>query len=161
MLFTFASIIDFIMPQKDFDNFKQRLKEWMENHSEEYDQFEAEMNSQNAIGYQKILSKAITLVPQYQKVLLKKANQGIFDELSDIEQLFSDNKLAQALLNELENANKDTLVPAMLSWLYFGQSFERMVEIGEELRKNPTTGYLQKFTIASTIRILISKSITS
>jgi hypothetical protein len=35
-----------------------------------------------------------------------------------------------------------------------------MVEIGEELRKKPNTGYLQKFTIASIIRMLISKSIS-
>ncbi|MDR0575367.1 MAG: DUF6043 family protein [Tannerella sp.] len=148
------------MAQQDFDNFKQRLKGWMNTHPDEYDLFEAEMNSRDAVGYQKIISKAITFVPQYKKLLLKKANQGMFDEISDIENLFANNKLAQALLNELENANKDTFIPAMLSWLYFGQSFERMVEIGEELRKNPDTGYLQKFAIVSTIRILIFKSIS-
>jgi hypothetical protein len=28
------------MPQQDFDNFKQHLKDWKETHSEEYDLFE-------------------------------------------------------------------------------------------------------------------------
>jgi hypothetical protein len=41
------------MPQQDFDNFKQRLKEWKEIHSEEYYLFEEEMNSRDAVGYQK------------------------------------------------------------------------------------------------------------
>jgi hypothetical protein len=91
---------------------------------------------------------------------LKKANQGMFMDISDVEKLFADNKLAQTLLERLKNADKDTFVPAMLSWLYFGQSFERMIEIGEELRKSPNAGYLQKFAIASTIKILISKSIS-
>lgn len=147
------------MSQQDYDNIKQRLKDWMGAHPEEYDCFEAEMNSQNAIGYQKILSKSIALVPQYRKMLLKKVNQGMFDDISEIEKLFMENKLAQTLLKELECINKDTFVPAMLAWLYFGQSFERMVEIGEELRKDHNTGYLQKFAIASTIKILISKSV--
>ncbi|MDR3327339.1 MAG: DUF6043 family protein, partial [Prevotellaceae bacterium] len=147
------------MGQQEYDNFKQSLKDWMDTHPEEYDYFEAEMNGQDALGYQKILHKAIKLVPQYRKALLKKANQGMFSDISDIEELFVDNKLAQSLIDELANADKDTFVPAMLSWLYFGQSFERMVEIGEELRKQSDAGYLKKFAIASTINMLISKSI--
>ena len=86
------------MPQQNFDNFKLRLQEWKETHSEEYDLFEEEINGRDAIGYQKIMSYAITLVPAYQKIINQKANQGTFDDISDIENLFTENKLAQTLL---------------------------------------------------------------
>ncbi len=102
------------MPQKDFDNFKQRLKEWKETHSEEYDLFEEEMNSKDGDGYQKILSFATTLVPEYKKLINRKANQGIFDDISDIENLFIENKLIQTLISEFDNPNKNSIIPAML-----------------------------------------------
>jgi hypothetical protein len=61
----------------------------------------------------------------------------MFDDISDIEDLFTENKLAQTLLNESENPDENAIIPAMLYWLYFGQSFERMVEKGEELCRMP------------------------
>ncbi|MDR2407816.1 MAG: DUF6043 family protein [Bacteroidales bacterium] len=148
------------MPQQDFDNFKQRLKEWKETHLEEYDRFEEEMNGRDAVGYQKILNLAVTLVPAYQKFINQKANQGTFDDISEIENIFAENKLAQTLLNEFENPDKNYIIPAMLYWLYFGQSFERMVEKGEELRRIPDISYIRKFLIKSTIRLLRNKSVS-
>jgi hypothetical protein len=148
------------MPQQDFDNFKQRLKEWKETHQEEYDLFEEEMNGRGAVGYQKILNLAITLVPAYQKFINQKAYQGTFDDISEIENMFAENKLAQTLLNEFENPDKNYIIPAMLYWLYSGQSFERMVEKGEELRRIPDISYIRKFLIKSTIRLLRNKSVS-
>ena len=148
------------MEKQSFDNFKQRLIDWKETHSDEYDLFEEEMNSKDGAGYQRILSLAITIVPEYQKIISQKANQGIFDGISDVENLFAENKLAQNLLYEFEGADKNSIVPAILYWLYFGKSFERMVEKGEELRKAPDISYVQKFFIASTIKMLRNKSIS-
>jgi len=148
------------MPHLDFDTFKLRLQEWKETHSEEYDMFEEEINSRDAIGYQKIMSLEISLVPAYQKLIKQKANQGTFDDVSDIENLFTENKLAQTLINEFENSDKNSIIPAMLYWLYFGQSFERMVEKGEELRRTPHISYINKFVINSTIKFLRNKSIS-
>jgi len=101
------------MGQQEYDNFKQGLKDWMNIHPEEYDCFEETMNSRDDSGYQKILFKAISLVPQYKKILRKRANQGMYDDISEIEQQFSENRLAQSLLAEFEDADKDTFVPAL------------------------------------------------
>jgi hypothetical protein len=147
------------MPQPDFDTFKLRLQEWKETHSEEYDLFVEDMNSRDTIGYQKIMSLAISLVPAYQKLINQKANQGTFDDISDIETLFTENKLAQTLINEFEKSDKNSIIPAMLYWLYSSQSFERMVEKGEELRRTPHISYVNKFVIKSTIDFLRNKSI--
>jgi hypothetical protein len=148
------------MSHQEFDNFKQKLKDWMDSHPEEYDCFEAEMNRKDNAGYQKILSMAFTIVPQYKKIIKKKSNQGAFNDISDIEAMFEENNLAEFLINEMENIPKKSIAPAMLSWLYFGRSFERMVERGEEIRKNKEIGYFEKMLIASTVKLIISKSIS-
>jgi hypothetical protein len=148
------------MSQQDFNTFKRHLKDWKETHPDDYDLFEEEMNGKDAIGYQKVLSLAVTLVPAYRKLITQKSNLGMFDDISDIENLFAENKLAQTLLNESESPDKNTIIPAMLYWLYFGQSFERMVEKGEELRRMPGISYIKKFLIKSTIRLLRNKSIS-
>ena len=98
------------MLQQDFDSFKLRLKEWREAYPEEYSLFEEEMNSKDAVGYQKILNLAITLVPAYKKIINQKANQGTFDDVSDIENLFAGNQLAQTLLGEFENPHKNSII---------------------------------------------------
>lgn len=147
------------MSQQDFDNFKQSLRDWKDNHLEEYNLFEEEMNSRDAVGYQKIMNLAITIVPAYKKLITQKNNQGVFNDITDIENKFTENKLAQTLIAEFNNPNKNSIIPAMLYWLYFGQSFERMVEKGEEFRKLPNIGYLNKFVIKSAIGLLRNKSI--
>ncbi|MBN9302271.1 MULTISPECIES: DUF6043 family protein [Dysgonomonas] len=148
------------MGQVEFDNFRNRIKDWMDRNQDEYDFFEEEINKKDSTVYQTIMSKAISLVPLYQKIIRKKANQGMYDDISDIETLFTENKVAESLIKEFDKANEKSIVPALLSWLYFGKSFERMVERGEEMRRSSDTNYIQKLVITATIKILIAKSIS-
>jgi len=147
------------MGQQEFDSFKQSLKDWMENHQDEYDLFEEEMNRKDTAGYQLIMSKAITLVPQYEKIIKQRINKGKHDDITDIETLFHKENLAQSLIEEFDNSPKESIVPSMLCWLYFGQSFERMIEKGEELKQNPEISFFQKIFIISTIKLMINRSI--
>lgn len=147
------------MGQQEYENFKQHLREWMENHPDEYARFEDAMNSKDDRGYNKILFEAVRLVPQYKKLLRKKANEGLYDNVDEIEQLCMKHSLAEKLIREVDNADNKSIIPAMLCWLYFGPSFERMVEGGEEIRRSPNVGYLEKMMIAATIKLAISKSI--
>lgn len=78
---------------------------------------------------------------------------------TEIEQAAQDNDLARKLIGECEQPVAGSPVPAMLCWLYFGKSFERMVEHCEELRRSPDLGYFQKITMSATIRLLIARSI--
>jgi len=144
------------MPQQVFNNFKQRLKDGKKPIGIQL--VEEEMNSRDAVGYQKILVTLVSCI--YQKFISQKANQGTFEDISEIENLFAENKLSQTLLNEFENPCKNTIIPAMPYWLYFGQSFKRMVEKREELRKIPNISYIRKFLIKSTIYLLRNKSIS-
>ena len=67
--------------------------------------------------------------------------------------------MAEKVVREFDKADKSSLIPAMLCWLYFGPSFERMVERGEELRRSSGTGYLEKMIIAATIKLLVRRSV--
>ncbi|MCD8103108.1 MAG: DUF6043 family protein [Alistipes sp.] len=147
------------MAEKDFDNFKQQLREWMESHPAEYDWFEAEMNRKDDAGYQMVLAQAVALVPEYQKIISKRINSSPNEDISDIEQFFTENKLTEKLIGEFDKAPSETIVPTMLCWLYFGQSFERMVERGEELRKNPEIPFHQRMAILLMIKILVKRSV--
>lgn len=147
------------MGQAEYEAFKAKLREWMEAHPEEYAAFEESMNTRDMAGCQAVLLQAIALIPQYRKLTAAKANEGLFDHVDEIEQAAKDNDLARKLIGECEQPAVGSPVPAMLCWLYFGKSFERMVEHCEELRRSPDLGYFQKITMSATIRLLIARSI--
>lgn len=147
------------MGQAEYEAFKAKLREWMEAHPEEYAAFEESMNTRDMAGCQAVLLQAIALIPKYRKLAAAKANEGLFDHVDEIEQAAQDNDLARKLIGECEQPVAGSPVPAMLCWLYFGKSFERMVEHCEELRRSPDLGYFQKITMSATIRLLIARSI--
>ncbi len=147
------------MSQQEFDNFKKKIKDWMDSHPEEYDCFEEQMNRKDNAGYQQILMTAFMIAPQFETMIRKINNQGLYDDISNIKDLFENNNLAEFLINEFDNTSEKSIIPAMLSWLYFGKSFERMVERGEEIRKSHELTYVEKETILSTIQMLIESSV--
>lgn len=148
------------MSQQDYDHFKQKIKDWMESHQDEYNCFVGEMNIKSDKGYQQILKTAFALVPKYKKTLTKKINEGDFEDISDIETLFADDDLAEKLIKYVDKSPKNSIIPAMLAWLYYGESFERMVEKGEELRKKGYS-YFTKMWATIGVELLISRSISS
>ncbi|MDU1893082.1 MAG: DUF6043 family protein [Dysgonomonas sp.] len=147
------------MGQQEFESFKQNLKDWMDSHQDEYDLFEEEMNRKDSAGYQMIMSKAMSILPQYEKIIKQRINKGKHEDITDIETLFQKEKLAQSLIEEFNNPPRESIVPSMLCWLYFGQSFERMIEKGQELKLNPETSYFQKIFISYTIKLMIKQSV--
>ena len=103
--------------------------------------------------------QAMSLIPRYRRLMSDKANEGLFEHVDEIEQAAQESHLTENLIRRCEQPDKDSTIPAMLCWLYFGKSFERMVERCEELRRSPDLGFLQKMTMSATIKLLISRSI--
>ncbi len=173
------------MGQQEYEAFKAKLREWMNTHPDEYAAFEEAMNARDYAGCQSVIFQAMSLIPRYRRLMSDKANEGLFEHVDEIEQaarqhgrLMSDkaneglfehvdeieqaarqHDLAGKIIRECEQPGKDSTLPAMLCWLYFGKSFERMVERSEELRRSPDLGFLQKMTMSATIKLLISRSI--
>jgi hypothetical protein len=54
-----------------------------------------------------------------------------------------------------------SIIPAMLAWLYYGRSYECMVEQGEELAKRKGITRLYKWLVSYMVRFIIKKSISS
>lgn len=147
------------MGQQEYEAFKAKLREWMNTHPDEYAAFEEAMNARDYAGCQLVMFQAMSLIPRYRHLMSAKANEGLFEHVDEIEQAARQHDLAGKIIRECEQPGKDSTLPAMLCWLYFGKSFERMVERCEELRRSPDLGFLQKMTMSATIKLLISRSI--
>jgi hypothetical protein len=147
------------MGQPEYDAFKARMKQWMSNNADVYDAFEEQMNAQSDAGYQRIMAQAIALVPKYEKAVSKKMNTGAVEDTLDIEALFANENLGAKLVGEFETVSGESIVPAAMCWLFFGRSFENMVERGEEILNNPNVSRLQSIVIARTTKLLIKRSI--
>ena len=130
----------------------------MDTHPDEYAAFEEAINARDYAGCQLVIFQAMALIPRYRQLMADKANEGLFEHVDEIEQAAQQHDLA-GKIRECEQPGKDSTLPAMLCWLYFGKSFERMVERCEELRRSSDLGFLQKMTMSATIKLLISRSI--
>lgn len=148
------------MGQQEYDNFKEEMKQWMLENSDIYDQFEDTMNSQSEMGYQLIMAQAINLVPQYSKLLAKKKNSRNIEDIADVECLFNENNLGETIVSSFNTKVKKSIVPAMICWLFFGKSFETMVENLEILAKDTTLSTADRITVTQTIKLMVEKSIS-
>jgi hypothetical protein len=47
------------MGQQEYNAFKERMKQWMVENADTYDEFEETMNAQSDAGYQKVKHKCL------------------------------------------------------------------------------------------------------
>ncbi len=131
----------------------------MNAHPDEYDAFVEEVNGKSFEGIQRVYSLAMRLAPQ----LMAKAKEQVHDDLNRTdpdESIFTaDEPLAPQLVAEFRNTEKSSLVPAILSWLYYGRCYETMVERLEGLIDESNSriykwicGFMIKFVIRGSIR---------
>lgn len=149
------------MGQQEFDNFKRLIKEWLDSHPNEYAAFVTEMNSLNFSGFFKVFRVATTLVPKYKKAIHKEFRDDRVPNFEELENLLMDSGLAKKLVDGFYNPKKQSIIPAMLAWMYYGRSWECLVEQGEELLKSKNYAGLQKWFFSITIKFIIYKSINS
>lgn len=146
------------MTETKHDFLKEHLQKWVFDNTDTYDVFEKMMNEQSDEGYQKILLVATSVFPKYKKIIEKKIHSKNSDDISNIEDLLAREQIGNKFLEQLHLNDDKISLPAVLSWLYFGRSFENMVERGEELLKNSKTKRFYKSLISKTIKLLIKKS---
>ncbi len=146
------------MGQQEYEAFKAKLREWMDTHLEEYAAFEEAMNARDYAGCQSVIFQAMSLIPWYRRLMSDKKPMKDCSSMSMRSNRRPDNTTLPA--RSSGSANSPARIPrfpAMLCWLYFGKSFERMVE--RCAAAPPDLGFLQKMTMSATIRLLISRSI--
>lgn len=149
------------MSRADYEAFKERMREWMSDHADAYDAFEEMMNYESDEGYRLVMATAMKLLPKFAKAATKQiSTRGEIDVDAVIAQCSGSN-LAQTIIAKFDKNTSDAnaTLPAMICWLYFGRSFENMVERGEELSKHPELVGIEKFFLARMMKMVVKKSI--
>lgn len=149
------------MGKQEYDKFKSLVKEWLDNHPEEYAKFVEEKNEKNQKGFQKVFMLAMKLAPQYKKATRGRMGNDTTTDFTDLESILSNSNLAEKIVNEFHCPNKKSIIHAMLAWLYYGRSYECMVEQGEELIKDTSVSRIQKWMISLLVKFIIKRSIST
>ena len=149
------------MGQQEYDNFKRLIKEWLDSHPNEYADFVEEMNDKKFKGFFKVFNVATRLVPKYRQIADKRISDERNPDFEKLENILLESNLAEKIVSEFHNPNKRSIVPAMLAWLYYGRSYECMVEQGEELTKRKDIGKLYKWLVSCMVKFIIRKSIST
>lgn len=140
---------------------KRLIKEWLDSHPNEYADFVEEMNDKKFKGFFKVFNVATRLVPKYRQVADKRISDERNPDFEKLENILLESNLAEKIVSEFHNPNKRSIVPAMLAWLYYGRSYECMVEQGEELTKRKDIGKLYKWLVSCMVKFIIRKSIST
>lgn len=146
------------MAKQDFERFKQEIKDWLDNHPEKYDRFVEEVNDKSATGLRKIFKLGWKLTPQMMRKYQTECHGDLTDEHC-LQNYSADTDAAKRLVEEFHNVKKDSIVPAMLAWLYYGKCYETMVLQLEAETQNPANNFFEKKAAAFMIKIVIQSSI--
>ena len=149
------------MGQQEYDNFKRLVREWLDSHPDEYAAFVEEMNDKEFKGFFKVFKVATALAPKYREAARKRTLNDRATDFEELENILQGSDLAGKLVNEFHNPNRKSIIPAMLAWLYYGRSYECMVEQGEELAKRKDISGLYKWLVSCMVRFIVRKSISS
>ena len=84
----------------------------------------------------------------------------ILQGISSLENMSTNSDLAERLVHEFHDTDRKSIVSAMLAWLYFGRSYECMVEHGEALIQNSKTNRLHKWLLSLMVKYIIHRSIS-
>lgn len=103
----------------------------------------------------------VKIIPKYKNEVKKRMYNDTLKDFSSLEDMLTNSDLAERLVHEFHDTNRQSIVPAMLSWLYFGRSYECMVEQGETLIQNSKTNRLHKWLLSLMVKYIISRSISS
>lgn len=147
--------------KESFEEFKLLIKKWLDTHPKEYGSFVEEMNRKDSTGFQKVFMLVVKIIPKYKNEVKKRMYNDTLKDFSSLEDMLTNSDLAERLVHEFHDTNRQSIVPAMLAWLYFGRSYECMVEQGETLIQNSKTNRLHKWLLSLMVKYIISRSISS
>ncbi len=81
------------------------------------------------------------------------------EDFGSLEKLLEDADIATQLVDEFQSQKPESIVPALLAWLYFGNSWELMVAYNEELIQDKNSSFFYRCMARMIIRFVIKRSI--
>lgn len=88
------------MGQQEYDNFKRLIKEWLDNHPDEYADFVEEMNDKKFKGFFKVFKIATKLAPKYKEAARKRIGDDRTPDFEELENILLHSDLAEKIVNE-------------------------------------------------------------
>lgn len=146
------------MAQQDFEQFKLEVKNWLDNHPEEYDRFVEEVNDKSATGLHKIFKLGWKLAPQMMRKYQTECHGDLANEHC-LQNYSADTDAAKRLVEEFHNVKRNSIVPAMLAWLYYGKCYETMVMQLEAEMQKTANNFFERKAAAFMIKMVIQSSI--
>lgn len=141
------------------DKFKALIRKWLDSHREDYCAFVNEVSRRDRQGVQCIFQYAQTVAPMFARMLMTHIADNPDDDLSAFEKVLADADIGTSILDDFQSQDKTTIVPAMLAWLYFGQSWEMIVAYNEELIQEKGSGFFDRCMARLIIRATIKQSV--
>ncbi len=141
------------------EKFKEMVKAWLDTHREEYCSFVEEVGKRDRSGFQHIFQYAQMAAPGYANAVMAYMSEKEPKDFGNIEKVLKDADIASTLANDLQSQNPDSIVPAMLAWLYFGNSWETMVAYNEEMIQDKKTSFSNRLKARFVIFMAIKMSI--
>ncbi len=147
------------MSQKDYDAFKEQLKQWMVDNPDKYSEFEEMMDKMPFDGHCKMMNEATRLLPTFRQ-LIKKARKGDGSiELGEIIEEATKRRVAEKILVRMHRRDSGVFITSLLVWIYHGRAWEGMVEQGEAIMARPKISTMQRIFISLAIKMVIRASI--
>ncbi len=126
------------------EKFKEMVKDWLDTHREEYCAFAEEVSKRDRSGFQQIFLYAQSIAPAYANAVKSRMADNRDEGFDDLEKLLEDADIGRTILRDFQSENPDTIAPAMLAWLYFGNSWELMVSYNEEIIQDKESGFFNR-----------------
>ncbi len=114
------------MARQDFENFKLQIKNWLDTHPDEYDEFLEEIEDESSTGLMRIFYYARSIAPIMMKKILAECHGDLANEKL-LQSYKLENDAVKKLVDDFKEMDEESIVPAMLAWLYYGKCFETMV----------------------------------
>ncbi len=143
------------------EKFKEMVKEWLDTHREEYCSFAEEVSKRDRSGFQQIFQYAQFAAPGFAGAVMAKMSEKDPKDLDSIEHFLRNANIASTLVDDFQSQNPDSIVPAMLAWLYFGNSWEMMVAYNEEMVQDKETSFVDRIKARFMIFVTIKMSIAN
>ena len=147
------------MAKQDFENFKHEIKAWLDTHQDEYDAFVADINSKSYHSIQRIYALGMKMTPKLMAKTRAEIHGDIVPGEKDFDSFIADDSLPAQLVDEFHNVNGSSIIPCLLSWLYYGKCYETMVERLEADISDPNCGRATKWIYKFLIKYVINGSI--
>lgn len=150
--------------QKDnarFEQFKQEVLEWKEEHLEEYNRFSRMMAESDGMEFVMLYRFCSKFLPAYAKEWKNQWNGDGTMDFIRFDNKVQTSKLAKVWVDRFHYHKEDMTANLVLSWMLFGKSYEAMVRLLESYANDEKNGRIIRTICAKTIKYIISSSIKS